>query len=66
MAVIAELLGVPEEDRALLRPWSADICRMYELHATPEDERVAVRACLDSPTTCARSRVSDGRPPRAI
>lgn len=46
VAVIAELLGVPEQDRSLLRPWSADICRMYELHPTPEDERVAVQACI--------------------
>ncbi|MEO7982371.1 MAG: cytochrome P450 [Sporichthyaceae bacterium] len=30
VAVIAELLGVPEEDRHLLRPWSADIVAMYE------------------------------------
>jgi cytochrome P450 len=42
--IIAELLGVPEEDRHLLRPWSADICRMYELHPTEEDARIAVAA----------------------
>ena len=44
--VIAELLGVPEADRDLLRPWSADICRMYELHPTAEDRRLSVAACL--------------------
>jgi cytochrome P450 len=44
VAVIAELLGVPEDDRRLLRPWSADICRMYELHPSEEDAAVAVRA----------------------
>jgi unspecific monooxygenase len=43
--VIAELLGVPEADRDLLRPWSADICRMYELHPTAEDRRRSVAAC---------------------
>jgi cytochrome P450 len=43
--VIAELLGVPEPDRGLLRPWSADICRMYELHPTAEDRRRSVAAC---------------------
>jgi cytochrome P450 len=43
--VIAELLGIPETDRGLLRPWSADICRMYELHPTPEDRRLSVAAC---------------------
>lgn len=45
VAVIAELLGVPEADRPMLRPWSADICRMYELHPTDEDAAIAVRAC---------------------
>ncbi|MGI8723661.1 MAG: cytochrome P450 [Geodermatophilaceae bacterium] len=30
VAVIAELLGVPEADRALLRPWSNAIVKMYE------------------------------------
>jgi cytochrome P450 len=47
VAVIAELLGVPEEDRHLLRPWSADICRMYELHPTTEDRALAVRASVE-------------------
>ena len=44
VAVIAELLGIPRADRALLRPWSADICRMYELRPTTEDAKLAVRA----------------------
>ena len=30
VAVIAELLGVPEADRHLLRPWSQAIVKMYE------------------------------------
>jgi cytochrome P450 len=30
VAVIAELLGIPDGDRHLLRPWSADIVAMYE------------------------------------
>ena len=47
VAVIAELLGIPPDDRHLLRPWSADICRMYELHPTDEDAAVAVRASED-------------------
>jgi unspecific monooxygenase len=29
--MIADLLGIPESDRGLLRPWSAAIVRMYEL-----------------------------------
>ena len=45
VTVIAEMLGVPETDRHLLRPWSADICGMYELDPSPETARAAVRAC---------------------
>ncbi|MET9111202.1 cytochrome P450 [Streptomyces zhihengii] len=47
VAVIAEMLGVPEADRPLLRPWSADICGMYELHPSEETARRAVRASLE-------------------
>ena len=47
VAVIAELLGVPTSDRHLLRPWSADICRMYELHPSDEDRRAATRASVE-------------------
>jgi len=47
VAVIAELLGVPRADRHLLRPWSADICRMYELHPTDDDMRIASRASTE-------------------
>ena len=47
VAVIAELLGVPSTDRHLLRPWSADICRMYELHPTEHDAAVAVAASVE-------------------
>ena len=42
--VIAEMLGVPEADRHLLRPWSAEICLMYELNPSEEYGRRAVRA----------------------
>jgi len=34
VAVIAELLGVPEADRRLLRPWSNAIVKMYEYQRT--------------------------------
>lgn len=43
--VIAELLGWPEADQHLLRPWSQDIVRMYEVNRTPADETAARRAC---------------------
>jgi len=39
--VIAELLGVPEADRHLLRPWSQAIVRMYEVDRTPAEEAAA-------------------------
>nr|WP_240942265.1 cytochrome P450 [Planosporangium thailandense] len=45
VTVIAEMLGVPESDRHLLRPWSADICGMYELNPSREVADRAVRAC---------------------
>lgn len=45
--VIAEMLGVPVEERRLLRPWSADICGMYELNPPEEVQHTAVRAALE-------------------
>ncbi|GLX20728.1 MULTISPECIES: cytochrome P450 [Streptomyces] len=47
VAVIAELLGVPEGDRGLLRPWSADICGMFELRPDAETARRAVTASVE-------------------
>ncbi|HEY3208790.1 MAG TPA: cytochrome P450 [Actinomycetota bacterium] len=44
VAVIAQMLGVPESDRHLLRPWSAEICLMYELNPSDDYARRAVRA----------------------
>lgn len=44
VTVIAELLGIPEADRHLLRPWSAEICLMYELNPSDDHARRAVRA----------------------
>ena len=39
--VIAALLGFPDEDEHLLRPWSQAIVKMYEVNRTPEDELAA-------------------------
>jgi unspecific monooxygenase len=47
VAVIAEMLGVPEADRAPLRPWSAAICGMYELNPSEETAAEAVRASVE-------------------
>jgi cytochrome P450 len=45
--VIAELLGVPEADRGLLRPWSAEICLMYELNPSEDYQRRAATASTE-------------------
>ncbi|MCK8438129.1 cytochrome P450 [Streptomyces sp. D2-8] len=47
VAVIAEMLGIPESDRAPLRPWSADICGMYELSPSEDTAAKAVRASVE-------------------
>lgn len=47
VTVIAELLGVPPEERALLRPWSAAIVRLYEPSYTAQEQAEAERAVLD-------------------
>jgi cytochrome P450 len=47
VAVIAEMLGIPDADRHLLRPWSADICLMYELNPSDEYARRAVAASVE-------------------
>jgi cytochrome P450 len=44
VAVIAELLGVPESDRSLLRPWSNAIVKMYEYGPTGALEERALAA----------------------
>ncbi|MFI6537441.1 cytochrome P450 [Nonomuraea sp. NPDC050547] len=47
VTVIAEMLGIPDADRHLLRPWSADICGMYELNPSPQAQHTAVRAAAE-------------------
>jgi len=47
VAVIAELLGVPESDRLLLRPWSNAIVKMYEYGRTTQIEDAAERAAAE-------------------
>jgi cytochrome P450 len=44
VTVIAELLGIPEADRHLLRPWSADMTLMFELNPTLDAQRRATDA----------------------
>jgi cytochrome P450 len=47
VAVIAELLGIPETDRHLLRPWSQHIVRMYEYGRDTAIEDAAVTAAAE-------------------
>ncbi|MEV0320858.1 cytochrome P450 [Streptomyces sp. NPDC050658] len=47
VAVIAQMLGIPTGDRDQLRPWSADICGMYELNPSEETAGRAVTASLE-------------------
>jgi len=58
--VIAELLGVPEADRPLLRPWSNAIVKMYEYDRTREREEAAERAA-DEFVTYLRGLAADRR-----
>lgn len=50
VTVIAELLGVPEADRHLLRPWSARIVKLYELGYTDEQAKAANQAVVEFST----------------
>lgn len=45
--VIAELLGVPDQDRPLLRPWSNAIVKMYEYGRSVHVERAAETAAAE-------------------
>ena len=45
--VIAELLGIPEEDRHHLRPWSGAIVKCYELGYSDEQADAAERAVVE-------------------
>jgi cytochrome P450 len=47
VAVIAELLGVPESERGLLRPWSNAIVKTYEYGVSAEQRAAAERAAAE-------------------
>lgn len=47
VAIIGELLGVPEEDRHLLRPWSAKMVKLYEVGYTDDQARAANQAVVE-------------------
>jgi len=64
VAVIAELLGVPEEERAPLRPWSAAIVRLYELGYSDEQARTANQAVVEFSDYIKRLARQRSRQPR--
>jgi cytochrome P450 len=45
--VIAELLGIPDSDRPLLRPWSNAIVKMYEYQVSPAQRDAAETAATE-------------------
>ena len=47
VTTIAELIGWPEAGRHRLRPWSADIVRLYERDSTAADEHAAETAARE-------------------
>jgi len=47
VTVIAQMLGIPPSDQHHLRPWSADICKMYELNPSEDMQHDAVRASTE-------------------
>jgi cytochrome P450 len=47
VTVIAEMLGIPPSDQQHLRPWSADICKMYELNPSEDMQHDAVSASTE-------------------
>jgi cytochrome P450 len=58
--VIAELLGVPEPDWPLLRPWSNAIVKMYEYAVSPE-QRVAAETASREFVDYLRALVAERR-----
>jgi len=64
VAVIAELLGVPEEERAPLRPWSAAIVKLYELGYSDEQARTANQAVVEFSDYIKRLARQRSRQPR--
>ena len=57
VAVIASLLGVPDSDRELLRPWSNAIVKMYE-YAVPPSARVAAEQAASEYVAYVRSLIA--------
>lgn len=52
--IIAEMLGVPHDERANLRPWSQHIVKMYDYNRTEHDEALARQAADEFAELLAR------------
>jgi cytochrome P450 len=63
--VIAELLGVPAEDRPKLVPWSNAIVKMYE-YGLPEPKRQEAEQAASEFVACLRGLASDPAPDSLI
>lgn len=57
VAMIAELLGIPQEIRPHLRPWSSAIVKMYEMNPSDEDIENANNAADEFMETILRLAV---------
>ncbi len=64
VTVIAALLGVPEADRPLLRPWSAKIVKLYELGYSDEHARDANQAVVEFSAYIKALAKERGKAPR--
>ena len=56
---LPKLLGIPEGDRHLLRPWSADRTRMFELNPPAAMPRRQARGSSPRPPSGPRRRGKD-------
>jgi cytochrome P450 len=64
VTIIAEMLGIPEADRVHLRPWSADIVKMYELNPSIASQQDSVRACVEFSAYLRELALERNRTPR--
>jgi Cytochrome P450 len=64
VTVIAEMLGVPDADRHHLRPWSADICKMYELNPSTQMQQERSARATSSRRTCGAREGAQAGPGR--
>ena len=47
IAVVAQLMGIPDSDHGLLLGWSHAIVRVFDINATPDEQQAAERAVTE-------------------